>query len=144
MKIYMSLIVLFFMSYSSILAQQTDENTLAINNYFQVNTENSFNANPSNLNTNVQSYAQVVQIGDHNKTNINSLQTGDQQVVNQVGDQNNYEYYNYYSTENTNMIINQEGNQNSLQIFGENSLMKNAVINQKSNFKSLVIKNYTK
>jgi len=126
----------------TIAAQQTDENTLAINNYFQVNNEKPI-SNPLKLDTNIQSYVNVEQTGIENNTYINSLQTGDKQVVTQTGDQNNYEYYNYYSREDSNLNVNQEGNQNSLQIFGENSLMKNAVINQKSSFKSLVIKNYT-
>jgi len=127
----------------NIIAQQTDENTLAINNYFQISDEKPVNNNPSNLDASIQSYANIVQTGNENITYINSLQIGDQQVISQKGSQNNYEYYNYYSQENSNMIINQEGNQNSLQIFGENSLMKNATINQKSSFKSVVIKNYT-
>ncbi len=127
----------------AINAQQTDENTLAINNYFQISNEKPANSNPSKLDGTIQSYADVVQTGNKNNTYINSLQSGDQQIVNQKGNQNNYEYYNYYSQENSNLIINQEGNQNSLQIFGENSLMKNTIINQKSSFKSVVIKNYT-
>ena len=127
----------------NIVAQQTDETTLAINNYFQISDEKPANNNPSKLDTNIQSYANVIQTGNENNTYINSLQSGDQQEINQKGSQNNYEYYNFYSQENSNLIINQEGNQNSLQIFGENSLMKNATINQKSDFKSIVIKNYT-
>ena len=62
----------------------------------------------------------------------------------QAGQKNNYEYYNYYSNENSNMQVNQEGTLNSVQVFGENSLMKDAKINQKSDFKSIVVKNYTK
>ena len=142
MKLLTSFVILFLIFQTSVVAQQTDETTLAINNYFQVSNEKPIN-NPSKLDGNIQSYANVIQTGNENNTYINSLQTGDQQVINQKGNQNNYEYYNYYSQENSNMTIHQEGNQNSLQIFGENSLMKNAIINQKSSFKSIVIKNYT-
>ena len=143
MKILISFFLLIVISQTSISAQQADDNTLAINNYFQI-TNNKPIAKPTTLpNTNAQSYVNLVQRGVENKTYINSLQTGDNQAVNQTGNENNYEYYNYYSVENSNLIINQEGNQNSLQLFGENSLMKNAIINQKSSFKSLVIKNYT-
>ena len=42
------------------------------------------------------------------------------------------------------MQVNQEGTLNSVQVFGENSLMKDAKINQKSDFKSIVVKNYSK
>ena len=127
----------------ALVAQQTDENTLAIQNYFQISDEKPTNNTPSNLDVDIQSYSNVTQTGNENNTYINTLQAGDQQVINQKGNQNNYEYYNYYSQENSNMTIHQNGNKNSLQVFGENSLMKNATINQKSDFKSMVIKNYT-
>lgn len=135
--------VLFISFQSSIIAQQTDDVTLTINNYFQNITENPNIKNSSFQNSNIQSYVSTVQVGNENSVYINSLQTGDQQVINQTGNQNNYEYYNYYSNENSNLNVNQEGTLNSLQVFGENSMMKNAVINQKSSFKSIVIKNYT-
>ncbi len=144
MKYLFVFIVMFVVIPTTFFAQQTDENTLAINNYFQVNNENSKVKTTSLQNVNKQtSYVNLVQVGYENSTYIKSLQTGDNQIVNQIGNQNNYEYYNYYSKENSNLQVNQEGTLNSLQIFGENSLMKNAIINQKSNFKSVVIKNYT-
>jgi len=143
MKILIILFVLIVAFPVVIKAQQTDDTTLAIQNYFQVANENAVAKNTPLPKSDVQSYVNLVQTGNENNTYINSLQAGDEQVGNQKGNQNNYEYYNYYSSENSNMIIHQEGDQNSLQIFGENSLMKNAIINQKSSFKSIVIKNYT-
>ena len=65
------------------------------------------------------------------------------QNVQQIGNQNNYQYFSSYNSIQSNITVNQEGLLNSLQIFGENSLMKDVVINQKSDFKSMVIKNYT-
>lgn len=127
----------------TISAQQTDENTLIINTYFQVANEVAVAKKSTLPNNDIQSYVNLVQAGDENSIYIRSLQTGDSQVVNQTGNQNNYEYYNYYSKENSNLNVNQEGTLNSLQVFGENSLMKDAIINQKSDFKSIVIKNYT-
>ena len=144
MKYLIFFLGLFSFFQASLRAQQTDDNTLLIQKYFESTTnkdqdiEKRFEQNQESL-----SYVMTVQVGNDNKIYINSLQSGDNQVINQTGTQNNYEYYNYYSQENTNMIINQEGTLNSLQIFGENSLMKNAKINQKSDFKSIVIKNYT-
>jgi len=143
MKTFVSTFIIVIAFQFSIMAQQTDETTLVINNYFQTTNETLIEKTTPLTNARTQSYVNLVQIGNDNNTYIKSLQTGDQQAVNQTGDENNYEYYNYYSQENSNLIINQEGNQNSLQIFGENSLMKNATINQKSDFKSIVIKNYT-
>ena len=142
MKNKYTIIFLFLVNFT-IYSQQIDENTLVINNYFQEVNEKLTIDDPSLLKTNVQSYVNLVQVGNENNIYINSLQVGDNQTINQVGNQNNYEYYNYYSKENSNLNVNQEGILNSLQIFGENSLMKNATINQKSNFKTVVIKNYT-
>ncbi len=122
--------------------QITDETTLLINNYFQITNENIVSNNNVISNSESKSYVNLLQTGNNNRTYINSLQSDDNQIVSQKGNQNSYEYYNYYSRENSNIIINQEGNQNSIQMFGENSLMKNATINQKSNLKSIVIKNY--
>jgi len=128
-----------------LFAQMSDTNTETINQYFQVtqNEEVRTNTTSSTINQNKMSYVDIVQTGIENSIYINALQSGDNQIVNQTGSQNNYEYYNYYGKENSNLNVNQEGTLNSLQVFGENSLMKDAVINQKSNFKSVVIKNYT-
>jgi len=127
----------------SIAAQQVDENTLIISTYFQINDDKPIAVKANLIESNAQSYVDLVQVGYENSIYIKSLQTGDNQEVSQVGNQNNYEYYNYYNKENSNLNVNQEGTLNSLQVFGENSLMKDAIINQRSNFKSVIIKNYT-
>jgi Ca2+-binding RTX toxin-like protein len=139
---YLTLVLLFILP-AILFGQQTDDNTLVINEYFNVENDNQIAKNSTLQNLNSQSYVQLIQTGNENSIYVNSLQKGDNQIVNQVGNQNNYEYYNYYSTENSTIKVNQEGTLNSLQIFGENALMKNAIINQKSKFKSVVIKNYT-
>ena len=143
MKTLITFFMLIVAFQATIMAQQTDENTLVINNYFQITNEKPIAKTTALPNSNVQSYVNLVQVGYENNVYINELQTGDNQIINQKGKQNNYEYYNYYSKENSNLNVNQEGTLNSLQVFGENSLMKNAIINQKSSFKSVVIKNYT-
>ena len=142
MKKLVSLFIFIVTFQANITAQQTDDTTLVINNYFQTVNDNLIVKTSTLPNANAQSYVNLVQVGNQNTIYIKSLQTGDEQVVNQKGNKNNYEYYNYYSQENSNLKVNQEGNQNSLQIFGENSLMNNATINQKSNYKGMVIKNY--
>ena len=143
MKTLIAFFILIIAFQADITAQQTDENTLIINTYFQTVSEMPIEKQATLPNTDTQSYVNLVQTGNENSIYIKSLQTGDNQAVNQTGNENNYEYYNYYSQENSNLQVNQEGTLNSLQIFGENSLMKNATINQKSDFKSIVIKNYT-
>jgi len=143
MKTLIAFIVLVVAFQATIAAQQTDENTLIINTYFQAVSEMPVEKQATLPNTDGQSFVNLVQMGNENSIYIKSLQTGDNQEVSQVGNQNNYEYYNYYNKENSNLNVNQEGTLNSLQVFGENSLMKDATINQRSNFKSVVIKNYT-
>jgi len=143
MKKYKYTIIFILFVNLTFYGQQTDENTFIINNYFNITNENQVYNKSSLSNANVQSNVNLEQVGYNNNIYVNSLQIGDNQFVNQAGNQNNYEYYNYYSKENSNLTINQEGTLNSLQIFGENSLSKNALINQKSNFKSIVIINYS-
>ena len=140
-------IILFgLLTYPVLMAQISDSNTEAINQYFQVNVNQAESISPVKQKSSLKegSYVEIAQTGTENNVNINSLQSGDEQVVTQAGQKNNYEYYNYYSKENSNMQVNQEGTLNSVQVFGENSLMKDAKINQKSDFKSIVVKNYTK
>lgn len=134
------------LSYPVLMAQFSDSNTEVINQYFQVSVNDTKSAQTASDNTNSKAgaFVEIVQTGIENNIDINSLQSGDEQVVTQSGQKNNYEYYNYYSNENSNMQVNQEGTLNSVQVFGENSLMKDAKINQKSDFKSIVVKNYTK
>jgi len=137
-------ILLGLLSYPVLMAQFSDNNTEVINQYFRVNVNQLVEAKlvSPKINPNMGSYVEILQTGRGNNINIYSLQTGDKQIVSQSGQKNNYEYYNYYSNENSSMQINQEGNLNSVQVFGENSLMKDARINQKGSFKALIIKNY--
>ena len=132
--------------YPVLMAQISDSNTEAINQYFQVNVNQAESVSPVKQKSSLKegSYVEIAQTGTENNVNINSLQSGDEQVVTQAGQKNNYEYYNYYSKEDSSMQVNQEGTLNSVQVFGENSLMKDAKINQKSDFKSIVVKNYSK
>jgi len=123
------------------MAQETDENTFIINQYFQTNQSNYSLINQSVVSSNTETYVNLVQSGYQNNIYLNSLNK-DVQTVNQTGNKNNYENYVNFNIEKTNKIINQEGNLNSLLIFGENSLMKNLIINQKADFQSIVIKNY--
>lgn len=129
-----------------LMSQMSDRNTEVINQYFQVKMNEPIQTKIVSPQTNSSkgSYAEVIQKGIENSVKINSLQAGDKQVVTQAGQQNNYEYYNYYSNENSSMQVNQKGTLNSVLVFGENSLMKDAKINQKSDFKSIVVKNYIK
>lgn len=135
--------MLYILSYVAVFAQFSDENTNAINQYFSNIRENPVSIlTQVNENLNVVGF-QLEQNGLDNLIHVNNLQLGDKQVVRQVGNKNSYEYYTYYSVENSNISISQVGDSNTIQIYGENSLTRNATINQKSNFQELIIKNYS-
>jgi hypothetical protein len=129
----------------SIYGQFSDESTIAIQQYFngEYNPVSAELVTVSRNSNGLSSEVTVIQSGNENNVYIRSLQTGDQQEVLQNGENNNFEFYNYYSQENSSMQVNQNGTSNSLQVFGENSLMKDAVINQKSDFNTIVVRNYS-
>ncbi len=81
------------------------------------------------------------QIGNYNQIDIKADVT-DSQLVNQFGNQNNYTFINYYNNTPSKFDITQQGNGNFLQIYGENSIIKNLKIVQKSNAKTIIIRNY--
>jgi hypothetical protein len=145
MKLGLIFSVIFIISQISVYGQFADESTIAIQQYFN----GEYSPVSNEIATGLQgtegfsSSVTVVQSGNENNVYVRSLQSGDEQLVLQNGDNNNYEYYNYYSQENSSMQINQDGTLNSVQVFGENSLMKDAVINQKSDFNTIVIRNYS-
>jgi hypothetical protein len=125
--------------------QQTDETTYIINEYFQLNKE-AFLLLENKIPTNsiIQSqdnFVKLNQIGNNNQIDIKS-RINDSQTVSQYGNNNDYLFINYYNSSPSNFNIFQQGNSNSLQIYGENSLIKNISIVQKANFETLVIKNY--
>lgn len=133
---------LFVFAFMTAIAQETDENTFIINQYFQNNQNNYSLMNRTAVSNNAETYVNLIQTGYNNNIRLNSLNE-DTQTVHQVGNKNDYENFVYFNKEKTNKTINQEGNMNSLLIFGENSMMKNLIINQKADFQSIVIKNFT-
>lgn len=99
--------------------------------------------NVSQLNTNVNNLNVVVlnQVGLYNVADISqSKQT--KQTVNQLGTKNYYSFIDFYNSSAINFSVLQQGNSNSLQIYGSNSLIDGMQISQKSNFKNIIIKNY--
>ena len=140
------LIGLFLFVFINVRAQKiTNENTYLINQYFQLNNDASLL-----LENKVTSIAAIQsqdnftilsQIGNSNQIDIKNSQN-DAQAVNQFGNNNDYQFINYYNNSVSNFNIVQQGNSNSLQIYGENSLIKNMSIVQNGNFEMLIIKNY--
>lgn len=115
----------------------------------QINLEafnQRFNANNSGRlrfrNINSTNHQLVItQIGDGN---LLSVRTGvkDFQKINQKGNRNYYNFINYYNSRPSNVNILQQGEGNSLHIYGKNSFMDKIKIYQKSDYKSITIRNF--
>ncbi len=108
--------------------------------------ENNINLSSSDLtsfrnSSSNQNLLLINQIGTNNIVDIKKG-VGDSQQVNQYGKSNYYSFIDYYNTAPTNMDILQQGNANSLQVYGTNSFMENIKITQKSSYKTIIIKNY--
>jgi hypothetical protein len=145
-KILFILLVLFNLTFFNGYAQQnSDENTYIINQYFQLNKETSLFENKNTITTNnKQAESNLLvfnQIGNNNEIDIKQ-QGSDLQRVNQLGNNNYYNFISYYNNLPSNFNIIQQGNTNNLQIYGENSIIKNMSILQKTDLKTLIIKNY--
>jgi len=145
-NILIAFVLLFGAFFSTANAQQlTDENTYLITQYFQQNNNatkllEAKTATSSNVQNQIN-YVKLTQIGNSNQIDIKSS-VGDSQTVSQFGNNNDYNFINYYNSAASNFNIVQQGNANSLQIYGENTLIKNISIYQKANFETLIIKNY--
>ncbi|MFD1293815.1 hypothetical protein ACFQ5N_08215 [Lutibacter holmesii] len=137
------LIVCLSVFFQDAYAQISDENTYLINQYFQLNKQQASKVSVSTTNTINQSQINIVtlnQIGNDNDIEIKSNANNSQQVT-QQGNQNYYNFINYYNNNPSNFNILQQGTSNSLQIYGQNSIIENITIIQKTNAKTLIIKN---
>lgn len=134
--------ILYFISFD-VFSQQIDENTHLINQYFKVNKTTSLrteNLSSSNLRNQSINIVRVNQLGDENHVDIKS-NSNNSQLITQKGQQNQYNFINYYNSNPSNFKILQQGESNSLQIYGQNSIIENISIVQNGSFKTLIIKN---
>jgi len=121
-------------------AQIEDQNTLLINTYFNLNSKNYFDGS-ANPESNYLQAVNILQYGNNNNIDINSSGKS-QQKVNQIGNNNNFQYIDFYNSTDMKLDVLQEGNNSSIQIFGVNSMMKDMIIKQSANSKALIISNY--
>ncbi len=119
----------------------TQINQLNQNDKSILTNESLKNATNINYNSTINSTIYFNQTGEANSLSIKS-NLNDSQLINQIGNQNNYTFINYFNSNPSNMSILQQGNNNFLQIYGQNSIIKNLKIVQKSNAKTLIIRNY--
>lgn len=83
----------------------------------------------------------ITQIGEGNlldvKAGINDFQT-----VRQTGAKNYYNFIDYYNSRKSNINVLQEGTANSLHVYGTNSFTDKIKIYQKSDYKTITIRNF--
>lgn len=134
------------------LKAMTQQNT---STYFvsvpQIGSDASFLVLEKNINSlnNLQDYDKSVdnynlsinQLGVNNVAEVKSGMN-DIQLIGQKGRDNYYNFIDYYNNSTTKINALQEGNANSLLIYGTNSLMENVKIIQKSNYKTIIVRNY--
>lgn len=138
--LFLELLLLSMFSFNSSAQELINENTYLINQYFQLNKDAT--SVSKNLNNTIQnSMVSLNQIGSQNQIDIKNNLSNSQKVI-QNGNQNYYNFINYYNSNSSNFNIVQQGEANSLQIYGQNSIIENINIIQNSNFKTLIIKNY--
>jgi hypothetical protein len=145
-KNHLFIVVFLFFSLAIYSQEISNTNAFVITQLAQLNTNPNYvidntTTTLSNNNLNVNSVVELNQLGNFNaidlKTNLN-----DSQTVNQIGNKNNYVFINYFNSNPSNMNIVQQGNDNFLQVYGQNSIMSKISIIQKTNAKTLIIKNY--
>lgn len=110
--------------------QLSDDNSALIDAYFsKSNTPNSQLSN-----------TEIVQIG---KFNTSSVETSSKENVSifQLGSYNGYFFMSGYGKSDFNLDVIQQGQNNSIHIFGENSLMKDATIRQTGTDRDIIVTN---
>lgn len=83
----------------------------------------------------------VTQLGDGNLLGIKS-DANDFQKIRQQGSNNYYNFIDYYNSRQSNINVLQLGKSNSLHVYGTNSFTDKIEIVQKSDYKSIVIRNF--
>ena len=134
-------VLIVFISINSFGQNLTDQNSNLIESYFQLQTITTEARAEIAPQLNLGSDVTIVQNGNYNNSYI-VTNAKSKQSVNQIGDRNNYEYYTYYNSSPSEVNTLQLGNNNDIQIFGQNELTKNISIIQQTNNKTLIIKNY--
>ena len=128
---------------STLLAQNiVDSNTDLIANYF-VQQQHFDLTNLTNDNLQIDESSNVVinQIGNNNNAFVLANQDNTQ-ILTQQGNANNFEYYTYYNNIESVISTTQTGNNNDIQIFGQNAISKNLTINQHAENQTIWVFNY--
>jgi len=127
-------------SYFSDQSSNLQENTSLLINTNALNNSLTRVKQISNAASDLNSVA-LTQVGLFNVSEISQSMQTSQSVI-QFGNKNFYSFRDFRNSTPVNLSILQQGNANSLQIYGSNSIINGMKIVQKSNFKNIVVKNY--
>lgn len=83
----------------------------------------------------------VTQLGDGNLLSVKSG-INDFQKIRQQGNSNYYNFIDYYNSRQSNIDVLQLGKANSLHVYGTNSFTDKIKIIQKSDYKSVIVRNF--
>lgn len=115
--------------------QQIDLASINQNN----NDTSNLTIGRNNLNQNHQFI--ITQVGEGNLLNIKAG-INDFQTVKQTGAKNYYNFIDYYNSRRSDINVLQEGTANSLHVYGTNSFTDKIKIYQKSDYKTITIRNF--
>ncbi|WP_457616959.1 hypothetical protein [Lutibacter sp.] len=146
----MRLLFLFIIGFSfANVYGQADENTYIINRYFQnisngqeqlLTSQSLFQQSLTNTDAVNAAELNILQSGNYNAINVET--SGNRLNISQVGENNSYEFITYYGRGDSNFEVQQLGNNNFIQVLGENSIIDNMKILQKSNNQTITVINY--
>ena len=92
----------------------------------QINTSESYQSILEEKNSTIS----LRQIGDENSANIYNKYANGEHTINQIGNRNNYQFFNYNNKQIINLGIMQTGDHNLLKIMGANSMFQDLKIFQ--------------
>ncbi|KGL61341.1 MULTISPECIES: hypothetical protein [unclassified Polaribacter] len=92
----------------------------------QINTSESYQSILEEKNSTIS----LRQIGDENSANIYNKYANGEHTINQIGNRNNYQFFNYTNKQIINLGIMQTGDHNLLKIMGANSMFQDLKIFQ--------------
>ncbi|MCC9044010.1 hypothetical protein LNQ81_15140 [Myroides sp. M-43] len=165
-KYTLLILAILFFSTNSLLAQESNTLLNLIENKSDFNKLNNITSLQREQNfVNNQQYTTITQIGNYNTVqsttittdskNIHYTQYGDSntidvltfsqdtnQIISQIGNQNNFTQYSYSPLESQSINVMQNGNKQNIEVFGENSMSKDMVIKMEASDKSLIIRNF--
>ncbi len=142
--------ILLLFGYVTLSAQSTNADNSIIEEYMSLfQAENNAEASLDNLinsreipylpNKEMKSSVILKQKGIENYSHVEA--EAENLTITQEGEGNFNEFITFYGEGNLTMSIFQEGVDNSISIYGENSLIENMIIVQKANYQDIIITN---